>query len=165
MTLYEFSVPAFAKGLRAMSEILAKVEAECAERKIDPSVILADRLTPDMFTFTRQIQMATDHARYGAGRLAGAETPAAPDTEASFAELRARIASALAFLQTVDPAAFAGAETRTIAFKAGPYALSFNGLDYLRNFALPNFWFHLTTAYAILRHNGFKVGKMDFLGG
>lgn len=165
MNLYDMSIPAFVQGLRAMSGILTKVEAECAARRIDPAVILADRLSPDMFPFTRQIQIATDHARKAPARLTGIEAPVVPDTETSLAELRARIAAAIAWIEGIQPATFDGAETRTLNFKAGPHDLTFQGLDYLRHFALPNFWFHLSMAYAILRHNGFQVGKVDFLGG
>jgi hypothetical protein len=165
MTLHDLTVPAFAHSLRAMSAILDKAESHCAARRIDQGVLLASRLYPDMLPLARQIQIAADHARRCAARLAQVEAPAAPDTETSFAELRDRLASTIAYVGALDPAAFAGAETRTIQLKAGARELTFSGLDYVRHFALPNFWFHLGTAYGILRHNGVEIGKVDFLGG
>ena len=165
MSLYENFAPPLAHGLTALSKILDKAEAHCAAKKIDPAALLAARLYPDMFPFTRQIQIACDQARRAIARLKGEEPASVPDNEASFAELKARIASTVAQLKALSPADLAGAEGRTISFKAGSREVSFNGDNYIRQWILPNFYFHTTTAYAILRHNGVELGKGDFLGG
>ncbi|MFN0114424.1 MAG: DUF1993 family protein [Paracoccaceae bacterium] len=163
--MYDRTVPVFTHGLKAMSAILTKAEAHCAERKIDPSVLLTDRLYPDMLPFTRQVQIATDHARRCPARLAGVEPVSMADTEATFPELRDRIARSVEHIATFTPASFEGAAERTITFKAGPRDMTFTGSDYVGFFALPNFYFHLTAAYAILRHDGVPLGKTDFMGG
>lgn len=165
MALYDEFVPPLSHGLKGLSSVLAKGEAHAAAKKIDPSVLLASRLYPDMFNLTRQVQVACDQARRGVFRMKGQEPDSVADNEASFADLRARIASTVAALDAVKPADFAGADARTISFKAGPAELSFSGTDYVRRWILPNFYFHKTAAYAILRHSGVEIGKADFLGG
>jgi hypothetical protein len=159
MSMYQASVPAFLQTLNALSAILAK-----AERKIDPTVLLGWRLAPDMFALARQVQIATDLANGCCARLAGAEVPKWPDDETTFAALRARIARTLDFVQSFPPDAIDGSEDRAITLTAGTRELSFTGQQYLVGFALPNFYFHATTAYALLRHCGAPIGKRDFLG-
>ncbi|TNC74629.1 DUF1993 domain-containing protein [Rubellimicrobium roseum] len=158
-------VPALAHSLRALDRILQKAEAYCEARRIDPAVLVNDRLAPDMLPLRRQVGMACDHAKFVAARLSGQEAPRFEDTEQTFAELRERIARTLAFVEAVPEAAFEGAEARTITVKAGPRELTFPAPVYLGSFALPNFYFHMTTAYNILRHDGVELGKLDFLGG
>lgn len=164
ISMYQASVPVFQKMLRNFDGILDKAAASAAARKFDPQVLLNARLAPDMFHFTRQVQIATSHATGGAARLAGLEPPKFEDDEASFADLKARLAKAQAFLATLQPAQIDGSEERQIVLKYGPNQLEFKGLQYLTMFALPNFFFHYTTAYAILRHNGVDIGKRDFAG-
>ena len=163
-TIYDASVPVFRQVLGNLSNLLVKAEAHAAEKGIAVSSLLDAQLAPDMFAFTRQLQIATDHAKGAGARLAGREVPRFEDSETTFAELQARIAKTADFLATLQPNEFDGAETRQISLKAGPRELSFAGQDYLLNFAMPNFYFHMTTAYAILRHNGVPIGKMDFMG-
>ncbi len=164
ISMYQASVPVFQKMLRNFDGILDKAAASAAARKFDPQVLLNARLAPDMFHFTRQVQIATGHATGGAARLAGLEPPKFEDNEASFADLKARLAKAQACLATLQPAQIDGSEERRIVLKYGPNELEFTGLPYLTMFALPNFFFHYTTAYAILRHNGVDIGKRDFAG-
>ncbi|TAK53941.1 MAG: DUF1993 domain-containing protein [Gammaproteobacteria bacterium] len=164
ISMYQASVPVFQKMLRNFDGILDKAAASAAARKFDPQVLLNARLAPDMFHFTRQVQIATAHATGGAARLAGLEPPKFEDNEASFADLKGRLAQAQAFLATLQPAQIDGSEERQIVLKYGPNVLEFTGLPYLTMFALPNFFFHYTTAYAILRHNGVDLGKRDFAG-
>jgi hypothetical protein len=163
--MYDRTIPVFTRGLTAFSAILSKAEAHCAAKKIDPSVLLNYRLFPDMLPFTRQVQIATDHARRCPARLTGVEPLSMQDIESSFPQLQDRIQATVDHIQTFVPAVFQGSESRTITFKAGPREITFNGTDYVGVFALPNFYFHLTTAYNILRHNGVEIGKTDFLGG
>jgi hypothetical protein len=158
-------VPALAHSLRALDRVLQKAEAHCEARKIDPAVLVNDRLAPDMLPFRRQVGMTCDHAKFATSRLSGQEAPRFDDTEQTFPELRERIAKTLAFIESVPDAAFHGAEARTIELKAGPRELTFPAPAYLGTFAMPNFYFHMTTAYNILRHNGVELGKLDFLGG
>jgi len=157
-------VPALAHSLRALDRILQKAEAHCEARRIDPSVLANDRLAPDMHPFRRQVGMACDHAKFAAARLSGLEAPRFEDTEQTFAELHERIARTLAFIESVPETAFEGSEGKTISLKAGPRELTFPAPVYLASFALPNFYFHMTTAYNILRHNGVELGKSDFMG-
>jgi hypothetical protein len=164
ITMYQASVPVFERTLKALDVILDKASAYATERKIDPTVLLTARLYPDMFALTRQVQIATDHAKGASARLGGVAVPSFTDNEASFADLKARIAKTLEFIATVKPAQIDGSEARDITLKAGPRELNFKGQDYLLFFALPNFYFHVTTAFAILRHNGVPIGKLDFLG-
>jgi uncharacterized protein len=164
LTMYQASVPAFQRTLKALDAVLDKAAAYAEERKIDPAVLTAARLSPDMFPMARQVQFSTDHAKGASARLAGLAVPSFADTETTFPELKARIAKTLDFIGTVRPDQIDGSETRDISLKAGPRELSFKGQEYLVFFALPNFYFHVTTAYAILRHSGVPIGKLDFLG-
>jgi hypothetical protein len=150
--------------LTNLDNVLKKAEADCETRKIDPSVLVSARLAPDMFPLVRQVQIMTDQAKGGASRLAGLEPPKWLDEEKTFADLHARLAKAIAYLNTFKPAQFDGAETRKIELKFPNASFSFIGKDYLLTNLLPNFYFHYTTAYAILRHNGVQVGKGDYLG-
>jgi hypothetical protein len=157
-------IPAMDRTLAALSKILAKAEAHCASRNIKPEALLQFRLYPDMFPFTRQVQLACDFAARAAARLAGAEPQGFPDTETSFAELVARIAAARAYIADFPAAAYDGAETRGVTFKLRGQEVTMPGLDYLTVYSLPQFHFHATTAYNILRHNGVEIGKMDYMG-
>jgi len=165
ISMYQASVPAFQRTLGALDAILDKAAAYAAERKIDPAALTGARLSPDMFPLTRQVQFSSDHAKGASARLAGLLVPSFADTETTFPELKARIAKTLDFIATVRPEQIDGSEGRDISLKAGPRELSFKGQDYLVFFALPNFYFHVTAAYAILRHNGVPIGKLDFLAG
>jgi uncharacterized protein len=159
------SLPAFNLGLAALSSLLDKAAAFCAARKIDDAVILQSRLAPDMFAFVRQVQSTTDVAKNGAARLAGVEPPRHADDETTVAQLKTRVDATLRYLETIDPAKIDASEEREIVFPLGPNAKgSMKGDDYLAQFVLPNFYFHLAVAYAILRHNGVEIGKRDFLG-
>jgi hypothetical protein len=165
ITMFQASVPVFQRMLKSLDAVLDKGAAHASDLRIDPSVLLTARLYPDMFALTRQVQIATDHAKGATARLAGLPVPSFADTEATFPELKARIAKTLEFIGTVKPAQIDGSEGRDITLKAGPRELAFKGQDYLLFFAMPNFYFHVTTAFAILRHNGVRVGKLDYLGG
>lgn len=165
MSLHDEFVPPLTRGLSALSKILDKAAAHAEAKRIDPSVLLSSRLYPDMFPLTRQVQIACDQARRAVARLKGEEPASVPDTETAIAELKARIALSIEALKGFTPADVPAAEARTISFKAGPAELSFTGTDYIRQWILPNFYFHTTTAYAILRHNGVELGKADFLAG
>lgn len=159
------SLPPFNLGLTALSALLDKASAFRAARKIDDAVILQSRLAPDMFAFVRQVQTTTDLAKNGASRLAGIEPPRYEDNETTIAQLKTRVDATLRYLETIDPAKIDASEEREIVFPLGPTAKgSMKGADYLAEFLLPNFYFHLTAAYAILRHNGVEIGKHDFLG-
>jgi uncharacterized protein len=164
LSMYEASIPQFQHMLTALSGVLDKAEAHATARKIDPAVLLATRLAPDMFPLSRQVQIACDFAKGTAARLAGIDNPNFADTEKSFPELRERIAKTAAFLATVTPTQIDGSETRDVTMKVGPQEMHFKGQPYLIGFALPNFYFHATSAYAILRANGVDLGKSDFLG-
>jgi hypothetical protein len=165
ITLYDQLVPVFSKMLTSLDKVLTKAEADAETRKIDPQVFVNGRLAPDMLPLVRQVQIMTDGAKGAASRLAGREPPKWADEEKSFADLHARIAKTIAHLQTFEPSSFDGAETRSIELKFPNATLNFNGKDYFLGFVVPNFYFHYTTAYAILRHNGVPIGKVDFLGG
>lgn len=158
-------VPYFIHSLTALTRILDKAEAHAEAKKIKPEVIAQLRLIADMLPFWRQITIACDHAKGAAARLSGADVPAFADTETTLAELKDRITRTIAYLDTVPPSAFEGAEARTITVKAGPHELTFPAEQYLHGYAIPNFHFHMTTAYAILRANGVGIGKSDYLGG
>lgn len=163
-SLYQASVKTCLQLLGGLSAVLTKAAAHAEARKIDPSVFLTSRLAPDMFTMVRQVQIATDGAKAGCARLAGAEYPSYPDTETSFDELQARIARTVTFLEGLDRTAIEGAVERTITFKVGPMEMKMLGADYATGWILPNFFFHVTTAYDILRHNGVALSKRDYLG-
>jgi hypothetical protein len=162
--LYQAAVPQFLRMLGNLKAILEKAAAHAAEKKIEESALLDARLFPDMFPLTMQVRIATDFARGTTGRLAGSEPPKTEDNEKSFAELVARVDAAIAYVRGFAAASFAGAEERKISRKIRGAERTFSGTDYLYQYSLPNFYFHLTTAYAILRHNGVPVGKGDFLG-
>jgi hypothetical protein len=164
ISLYQASVPAFIRALNNLAAILEKGAAHAQARKIDDSVLLNSRLFPDMFPLVRQVQIATDTARSGAGRLAGVEFPAYEDKEATFQELALRIHNTIGFLQSLQPAQIDGAEDKTISWQTRSSTKNMQGLPYLMNHLLPNVYFHITTAYGILRHNGVELGKKDFLG-
>lgn len=158
-------VPFFTHALTALDSILTKAEAHAAARNIKPEVMPQLRLIADMLPLWRQITIACDHAKGASARLAGLDVPAFADTETTLAELRDRIARTIAFIQTIPADAYEAAEQRTISVKAGPRELSFAAPQYYGSSAIPNFYFHLTTAYNILRGNGVEIGKTDFLGG
>jgi len=168
ISMHNASVGVYLKILGNLNTMLEKTEKWTADRKIDPNAILLARLSPDMFTFTRQVQIATDMAKGTAGRLAGEEPPRFEDNETSFAELRARVTKTIAYLQSLKADAFAGSETRTITLKLGPPGnqreMKFEGLDYLQGFGTPNVYFHFSMVYALLRHNGLEIGKRDYTG-
>jgi hypothetical protein len=152
------------RALNTLDTILDKAVASAEARKFDPAVFLAARLAPDMFPLTRQVQIACDFCKGIMARLGGVDNPKFEDTEASFADLKARVAKTRAFVESVGESAFAGAEDRDISFPAGPRTFEFKGLPYLVGYALPNLNFHMSMAYAILRHNGVDLGKQDYIG-
>ena len=162
--MYQASVPAFVKMLNNLHAILDKAERFAEERKIAPEVLLNWRLAPDMFPLTRQVQITSDMAKGAAARLAGREVPKYADDETSFAELKARIAKTVKFIESVAPKAIDGSEDRDIALTVGGQEMRFKGAPYLMHFVLPNLYFHATAAYAILRRCGVELGKGDFLG-
>jgi len=164
ITMYQASVPVFVKTLGNLAAILDKGAAFAAAKKVDPSVLLSYRLAPDMLSLTRQVQIAADHAKRAPARLAGIEAPVYEDNEASFADLKARIDNTLAFVNTLKPGQIDGSEAREIVLKIGGNSQTQSGQAYLLHNALPNFFFHVTTAYAILRHCGVDIGKKDFIG-
>jgi hypothetical protein len=165
ISMYQASVPVFIRMLGNLSAILTKAEENAKARTIAPEVFMAARLAPDMLPLPRQVQIACDTAKRGVANLAGVEAPAFPDTEANFAELRERIAKTIAFLQTIQPAQVDGSEDRAITLKMPSREVHFTGLSLLTHFSLPNVYFHIAAAYAILRHNGVALGKLDYLGG
>jgi hypothetical protein len=162
--MFEASVPAFLQMLKNLSAILDKAEAFAAEREIEPEVLLNWRLASDMFPLTRQVQIAADFAKGTTARLAGAEVPKYPDDETTFAALKARIAKTVKFVEGFKPKDIDGSETRDITLTVGGQDMHFKGEPYLVHFALPNFYFHATTAYDILRSCGVEIGKRDFIG-
>ncbi|OIQ69498.1 hypothetical protein GALL_489010 [mine drainage metagenome] len=162
--MYDHIIPPFTRSLKAMQAILAKAEAHCAAKKIDPAVMTSARIAPDMLPFTRQIMIATDNAKGAAARLAGVDVTPFEDTETTFAELTARLQKTIDLLATFKPEQYKDAAARTIIIKTRAADLTFPGAVYLSSYAVPNIYFHLTTAYDILRHNGVEIGKADFLG-
>jgi len=162
--MYDASVPVFIRGLRRLGEHLKKAEAYAQARKIEPAVLVNARLYPDMLPLSRQVQIASDHARGAAARLAGLERPSYADDETTFDELQARIDKTVAYLETFRPEQFEGSEERTVQVPVRGHPITFKGRSYLFDFAQPNFYFHTVTAYAILRHSGVELGKLDFLG-
>lgn len=163
-TTYDASVPVFRQMLGNLSGLLQKAEAHAADNSMDVNELLEARLAPDMFTFTRQVQIACDHAKGGVARLAGVELPKFEDTEKTVAELQERIRKTLDFVNSVLPEKFEGAEDRDIKLVFPWATYDFKGGRYLTYWALPNFFFHVTTAYDLLRHKGVAIGKADFLG-
>jgi uncharacterized protein len=164
ISMYQASAPRFANLLKNLSAILDKAKAHAEAKKIDELVLTASRLYPDMYALARQVQIACDTAKGAVARLAGVEVPKHEDTEKTFDELKERIAKTLAFIATVKPAQIDGSEGKEIVLKLQGKEVPFKGLPYLLGFAWPNFYFHLTTAYNILRHNGIEIGKRDFVG-
>jgi hypothetical protein len=164
ISMYQASVPTFIHAFANLAAILKKGAAYAEEKKFEPSVLINARLAPDMFALSRQVQIATDVVKGGIARLAGVEIPSFPDNEATFDELQQRLEKTVSFLKTIQASQIDGSQAREINIKAGPNELKFNGQDYLLKFVIPNLYFHVTAAYAILRHNGVDVGKMDFLG-
>ncbi len=163
--MYTASIPVFTQMLGGLKTVLAKAAAHAGAKNIDPAIFLQARLSPDMFALARQVQVACDFAKGPAARLAGVEVPAMADTETTFAQLEARIDAVLAFMATLTPAQFEAAATREIVTQAGtPKEKRFTGSSYLFNYGLPHFFFHVVTAYDILRHNGVEVGKKDYIG-
>jgi hypothetical protein len=164
ISMYQASVPVFVQFLTSLSAILKKASEHCAAKKIEPSILVNGRLTPDMFALARQVQIASDHAKGAAARLSGSTVPSYPDTETTFEDLQARIAKTLDYIQSFKPEQIDGSEGRDIVLKIAGTEYPFKGADYLLHFAVPNFFFHVTTAYAILRHCGVEIGKRDFMG-
>jgi hypothetical protein len=157
-------VPSFTHDLKSMSKFLTVAEAHCETRKIDPSVMIYARLFPDMPHLIANVRMACDTAKGLAARLSQTDNPVFADDEATFDDLQARITKTIEFMKSVPAAGFEGAEERDITMKFGPQEMTFSGERYFDGFATPNFYFHMTTVYAILRHNGVELGKRDFLG-
>lgn len=164
ISVYDITVPVFTRMLTNLLAIMDKAEADAGDRKFETSVLANARLAPDMLPFRGQIMIATDHAKGCVCRLAGRELPSWPDTEETFEELRARINKAIDLLKTITPAELEGSEGRDVTIKLGGKEVQQNGLEYITQRALPNFYFHVTTAYAILRANGAPIGKRDYIG-
>jgi hypothetical protein len=164
LSMSQITTPVFVRALENLSAILAKGVASAEARKIEPSVLINDRLAPDMLPLARQIQIASDAVKLCVGRLAGVDAPSFPDTETTFPELQARIANTIAFLKSVPADKIDGSEDKDIVIKFPGMELKFTGRDYVLQMVYPNLYFHSTTAYAILRHNGVAIGKMDYLG-
>lgn len=165
LSMYTASVPVFRQLLGSLETLLQKAEAHAAERKIDPDALLQARLFPDMFPLAKQVQVACDFAKSVPARLAGAEVPSYEDNERSFADLGARIAKTRAFIDSLDAARFDGSEQREIVLRPGtPKERKLDGQAYLLQYGLPQFFFHVATAYDLLRHNGIEIGKKDYMG-
>jgi hypothetical protein len=164
ISMYQASAPRFVNTLKNLSTILDKAQAHADAKKIDPRVLTAARLYPDMFPMSRQVQSACDTAKGAVARLAGVEVPVHEDTEQTFEEFKARIAKTIAFINTIQPAQVDGSEDKEVVLKFRSGEVKFKGMQYLLGQALPNFYFHVTTAYNILRHNGVEVGKKDYIG-
>ncbi|AKU21652.1 DUF1993 domain-containing protein [Massilia sp. MB5] len=163
-SMYSASIPVFKQILNSLHAILVKAEAHVEDKKLDPNALLQFRLFPDMLPFTRQIQIAADFAKGAGARLAGQDVPAYEDTEKTIAELKLRITRTLTFLDSLPQDAIEGSEARAITTGSGEKTKHFVGQTYLLHYALPHFFFHATTAYDILRHNGLDIGKKDFIG-
>lgn len=163
ISMYQASVPVFQQMLKSLRGILEKAQQQAEAMKVQPEVLLQARLYPNMFPLVRQVQIATDFAKGCPARLAGQDPPRYEDVEKSFPELLARIDRVLEFIGSIPADRIDGQEGRTISLTVGGQAMTFQGQPYLLHFAMPNFYFHLTTAYAILRHNGIEVGKRDFV--
>ena len=164
ISMYQASVPVFVRMLNNLAVILEKGAAHAAAKNIDPAVLVQGRLCPDMFPLSKQIQIAADMAKGGVARLAGQEPPKYEDDEATFSDLAARISKTVTYIGAFKPEQIDGSEEKTITLQMRTGELTFPGMPYLLNFVYPNFYFHVTTAYDILRHSGVEVGKMDFLG-
>lgn len=164
LSMYDVSIPAFLRALNNLSAILDKGAAHAQAQGTDPADLIQTRLVADMDALPAQVQRASDAAKGCAARLAGIEVPSFADTETTFPELKERIARTIAFLKTIRPEQLEGSETRVIELKLRQGPMTFDGKSYLLGFALPNFYFHVTTAYDILRHKGVQIGKVDYLG-
>ena len=164
ISMYQASAPRFVKILNNLSLLLDKAQAHCEAKRIDPLVLTSCRLYPDMLPFTRQITIACDNAKGAVARLAGVEIPKHEDVEKTFEELKARIARTAEFINTLKPAQIDGSEDKDIVLKLRAREVPYKGMQYLLGFALPNFYFHVVTAYNILRHNGVEIGKSDYIG-
>jgi len=162
--MYQASTPRFAAMLRNLSTLIDKAEAHCAAKKIEPAALTTARLFPDMFPFTRQVQIACDTAKGAVARLAGVDIPKHEDTEQTFAELKSRIAKTLDFIESVGAGKIDGSDDKEIVLQMRSGERRYKGMQYLLGAAYPNFYFHVTTAYNVLRHNGVEIGKSDFLG-
>ncbi len=165
ISMYAASVPVFKQMLGGLSANLVKAMSHAEAKKFDPLVLLQSRLSPDMFPLTRQVQIASDFAKSVSGRLAGVDLPTDEDNETSMADLQARIARTVAFLDSLNAAQFEGSEQRNIVLRPGTQKeRTLSGQDYLLHYGLPQFFFHVTTAYALMRHNGVEIGKGDYIG-
>ncbi len=164
VSMYRLSVPVFVRGLTVLSALLEKAEAHAAENGIASEVLVNSRLAPDMLPLSGQIQRVSDTAKNALGRLSGKPAPSFPDTETTMADLKARIEKTIAYLKSVPAADLEGSEGREVKLNVGSLGVTFTGESYLLEFALPNFFFHVTTAYDILRHDGIEIGKRDYLG-
>jgi hypothetical protein len=164
ISMYAASAPLFLRMLGNLDQLLEKAEANAKERGFDPNVLVTQRLAPDMRPLSAQIQLASDSAKGAMARLSGGAAPSMPDTEATIADLRTRISNTIDYVKSVPASAIDGSEEREVVLKFPNGEMKFTGLAYLTGFVIPNFLFHVTTAYAILRHNGVPLGKMDFLG-
>jgi uncharacterized protein len=164
ISMYQATVPVITRSLANLAAILEKGAAHAEAKKIDPAVLVGSRLYPDMFPLAKQVQIASDISKGGAARLAQVEPPAFEDKEATFAELVGRLRKTIAFLETLKPQQIDGSEDRTVTWQTRTATKSMQGQPYLLNHVLPNVFFHVATAYDILRHNGVEIGKQDFLG-
>lgn len=164
LSMYQASVPPFIRMLNNLAAFLGKAAAHCELKKIDPAVLINFRLYPDMFALGKQVQVACDHAKNGVARLVDAAAPEFDNSEKTFPELIERVKKTIAYLETFQPAQIDGTETNEVSIKRGDVVVAYKGQDYLLNRALPNFYFHVTTAYDILRHNGVELGKKDYIG-
>lgn len=164
ISMYQASVPVFIRMLDNLAAILEKAAAHAEARKIDPAVLVASRLYPDMFPLVKQVQIASDAAKGGAARLAQMEPPAYEDNEATLADLVARLRRTVDYLRTIEAEQVDGSEDRTVTWKTRTATKTMLGMPYLLNHVLPNLYFHIATAYGILRHNGVEIGKGDYLG-
>lgn len=164
VSIYDVSIPSLVRGLTNLSTILDKAALHATARKVDPTILLQARLYPDMHSLVKQVQIACDTAKGAAARLGAREVPKHEDNETSFAELGVRIQKTIEFVKSVSPESMEGADQREIVLKFPTNTLNFTGLSYLTHFVLPNFYFHCSIAYAILRHSGVELGKRDYLG-
>jgi hypothetical protein len=164
LSMHRASVPVFVRALKVLATLLEKGEAHAKAQGLDPNDLVGARLTEDMLPLSGQVQRASDASKGAVARLTGVDAPAMPDEEVSFADLQKRVADTLAYIESVDPKAFEGSEDRTVELKLPGGTLTFTGEDYLLTFALPNFFFHVVTAYDVLRHKGVQIGKLDYMG-
>ena len=165
LSMYQASVPVFVRMLTNLSAILDKAQAHAEAKKFDSSVYMALRLFPDMLPFSKQVQIACDSAKLCCSRITGADAPKFEDTETRIAELKSRISKTIAYIETMTPAMLDGTEAKDVVLKLSGKDVTFKGQQYLLHFAQPNLYFHISTAYNILRHNGVEIGKLDYLGG